>query len=298
MVDFLAVASPPVDRRFDFALIDEPIEVAPVPREGFAVPLPDAAPARPPPPEPAEAPPARGELAAAPVPRLLVALHAGRSTGSLTLLRGAVKKVLVVDQGVPVLAASNVGAERFGALCVRRGLLTQERLDALRRESPAARTADLLAEAGIAGPEKRAEILAGQIRAIAWSTFEWREGTYEFLHGKPPSWCVPVKLRPGDLVLDGLRRASTLPRLRAELPVDLHLAPTPEPAFPLYELSIRAPEAKLLTLADGTKSVSDLLRLTDLSERDALAFLLGCRVLRVLDHAERVLASTRRMGFM
>jgi hypothetical protein len=209
-----------------------------------------------------------------------------------------VRKVVVVDQGVPVLAASNVGAERFGALCVRRGLVPQDRLDALRKESPAARTADLLADAGIVDAEKRAEILAGQIRAIAWSTFEWRDGTYEFLLGKPPSWCVPVKLRPGDVVLDGLRRASTLPRLRAELAEDLHLAPTPEPAFPLYELSLRDAEAKLLTLADGTKSVSDLLRLTDLPERDALAFLVACRVMRVLDHAERVLASTRRMGFM
>jgi hypothetical protein len=291
------VPAPIVDRRFDFALIDEPIEVTPAPREGFAVPLPDAAPARPAAPEVAEPPP-RGALAAAPVPRLLVALHAGRSTGSLTLLRGPVKKVLVVDQGVPVLAASNVGAERFGPICVRRGLLGQGRLDALRKASPAARTADLLAEAGIVGPEKRAEILAGQIRAIAWSTFEWRDGTYEFQLGKPPAWCVPVKLRLGDLVLDGLRRASTLPLLRAELPADLHLAPTPEPAFPLYELTLRDPEAKLLTLADGTKSVADLLRLTDLPERDALAFLLGCRVTRVLDEAERVLASTRRMGFM
>jgi len=291
------VPSPIVDRRFDFALIDEPIEVKPVPREGFAVPLPDEAPARPASREPAEPPP-RGALGDAPVPRLLVALHTGCSTGVLTLLRGPVKKVVVVEEGVPILAASNVGAERFGAICVRRSLLSQERLDALRRENPAARTADLLAEAGIVGPEKRAEILAGQIRAIAWSTFEWRDGTYEFQLGKQPAWCVPVKLRPGDLVLDGVRRASTLPRLRADLPADLHLAPTPEPAFPLYELTIRGPEAKLLTLADGTKSVADLLRLTDLPERDALAFLLGCRVTRVLDVAERVLASTRRMGFM
>jgi len=33
-------------------------------------------------------------------------------------------------------------------------------------------------------------------------------------------------------------------------------------------------------------------------ERDALAFLQACRVMRVLDEVERVLASTRRIGFM
>jgi hypothetical protein len=291
------VAAPIVDRRFDFALIDEPIEGSPAPREGFSIPLPDAAPARPPSPEPTSPPPI-GELSAAPVPRLLVALHDGSATGVLTVLRGPVKKVMVVDQGVPVLAASNVGAERFGSICVRRGLLSQERLDALRKEKPSVRTADLLGEAGIVTPERRAELLAGQIRAICWSTFEWREGSYEFQLGKPPSWCVPVKLAAGDLVLDGIRRTSSLPRLRADLSPDLHLAPTPEPAFQLYALSIHDSEAKLLTLADGTKSVADLLRLTDLAERDALAFLHACRVLRVLDEADRVLASTRRMGFM
>jgi hypothetical protein len=44
--------------------------------------------------------------------------------------------------------------------------------------------------------------------------------------------------------------------------------------------------------------VADLLRLTELPERDALAFLHACRMLRVLDEVARVLASTRRIGFM
>jgi hypothetical protein len=102
----------------------------------------------------------------------------------------------------------------------------------------------------------------------------------------------------GDLLLDGLRRASTLPRLRAELPSGTHLAPAPDPAFELYSLRLRAGEARLLAVADGTKSVADLLRLTELPERDALAFLQACRVMRILDDVARVLASTRRIGFM
>jgi hypothetical protein len=209
-----------------------------------------------------------------------------------------VKKILVVEHGAPVYAASNVGAERLGALCVRRGVVPADRLEALRRERPAARTSELLADAGLLSPEKRAELVAGQIRAIAWSTFEWREGSYEFQLGKPPASRVPVRLAMGDLLLEGMLRASTLPRLREELPADTHLAPSPDPAFELYALGLRAPEAHLLSLADGTKSVADLVRLSDVPERDALAFLQACRVMRVLDEAERVLASTRRIGFM
>lgn len=280
-----------------FVLMDGPVQAAPAPREGFAMPLPESPrPSRPAPPETTPAP--RGELARTPVPRLLVALHLGQATGALTITRGPVKKILVVDQGVPVYAASNVGADRLGAICVRRGVVSAERLEALRKERPAARTAELLSGAGLLSPEKRAELVAGQIRLIAWSTFEWREGSYEFQLGRPPSSRVPVKVTMGDLILEGMLRASTLPRLRAELPAELHLAPSPDPAFELYALGLRAGQARLLAHADGTKSVGDLLRLTDLPERDALAFLQACRVMRVLDDAERVLASTRRIGFM
>jgi len=109
---------------------------------------------------------------------------------------------------------------------------------------------------------------------------------------------VPLKLGPGELILEGLRRTATLPRLQAELPAEAHLAPSPAAAFELYALRMLPEEARLLTLADGTKSVADLLRLTELPARDALAFLHACRMLRVLDEVARVLASTRRIGFM
>jgi hypothetical protein len=232
------------------------------------------------------------------VPRLLVALHVAQATGALTVERGPVKKLVVVENGRPVYAASNVGAERFASICVRRGVITAEELEGLRAASPALGTAEALLAAGRLTPEKRAELLAGQLRAVAWSTFEWREGRYAFQLGRPPAHRVPLAVDMGDVVLDGMRRASTLPRLRAELPGETHLAPAPDPAFELYALRLRAEEARLLAVADGTKGVADLLRLTELPEREALAFLQACRVMRILDDVARVLASTRRIGFM
>jgi CheY-like chemotaxis protein len=106
------------------ALDDEPVAGGPTAREGLAAPLPDAP--RPRPPADGGPPPARGDLARTTLPRLLVAVHQGLATGALTLVRGPVKKILVFEEGAPVYAASNVGAERFGAICVRRGLVGQE----------------------------------------------------------------------------------------------------------------------------------------------------------------------------
>jgi hypothetical protein len=147
-------------------------------------------------------------------------------------------------------------------------------------------------------PAQRAEIIAAQIKLVLWSMFEWREGAYEFQLARPPEPRVAVTVPMGDLILEGMLRASTLPTLKAELPLDVNLAPSPDPAFELYALGLRPKEAHLLSLADGTKAVRDLVALSDMPERDALAFLQACRVMRVLDEVDRVLASTRRMGFM
>jgi CheY-like chemotaxis protein len=270
----------------------------PAPVLALASPLPETRTPRPGPRTVEEPPPRTGELSRANVPRLLVALHQAQATGALTVMRGPVKKILCVEHGTPVYAASNVGTERFGSICIRRALVTAERLEALRRESPQARTAELLMEHRLLNPAQRVEIIAAQIKLILWSMFEWREGTYEFQLARPPEPRVAVTLPMGDLILEGMLRASTLPVLKAELPLDVNLAPAPDPAFELYALGLRPKEAHLLSLADGTKAVRDLVALSDMPERDALAFLQACRVMHVLDEVERVLASTRRMGFM
>jgi len=267
----------------------------PSPREGLAMPLPEPPRARP----TAEAPPpTQGDLSDTSVPRLLVALHVGQATGALTIERGPARKILVVERGVPVYAASNLQAERFAAIAVRRGLVTPEAIETMHRAAPGERTGDALVARGLLDAERRQELLQAQIRVIAWSTFEWRDGRYAFQLGRPPAARVPLKVPMADLVLEGIRRASTLPRLKAELSADAHLAPSPDPAFELYDVKLQRGEAKLLALADGTKGVADLVRLSEVPERDALAFLQACRVMRVLDEVERVLASTRRIGFM
>lgn len=270
----------------------------PAPLPALARPLPETLTPRPAPRTDDEPPPRTGDLQKVSVPRLLVALHTAQATGALTITRGPVKKILCVERGGPVYAASNVGAERFSSICIRRSLVTAEQLDALKKEAPQRRTGEQLVERGILTPQQRKEIIGGQIKVILWSMFEWREGSYEFQLARPPDPRVELMLPMGDLILEGMLRASTLPLLQAELPLDLNLAPSPDPAFELYALGLRPKEAHLLTLADGTKSVRDLLALSDMPERDALAFLQACRLMRVLDEAKRVLASTKRMGFM
>jgi CheY-like chemotaxis protein len=279
---------------------------APPPLATLAAPLPAPRGPTPAPPAPRAAPPPRrGDLAGAGVPRLLVALHVAQASGALTVERGPVKKILLVEKGSPVYAASNVGAERFGAICVRLGVVSAEDLARLQAEAagrpgagPTPRTAELLLERGLLTPPRRAELVAAQIRAITWSTFEWQEGRYDFQLARAPAGLLHLGLSMADLLLEGMVRTSTPARLQADLPDGLHLAPSHAPAFELYALGLRPAEAHLLALCDGTKAVSDLVALSRLPERETRAFLQALRVMRVLDDVDSVLAGTRRMGFM
>jgi len=265
--------------------------------EGLAMPLPSPAslsPRRP------ESPPSlvEGDLASARVPRLLVEMFAARLTGVLTLVRGRVNKLVFLVGGRPVFATSNVPQEQFGPRCVRAGVMSQAELQALAAR-PQESLADALLARGVLPPRQCAELVWEQVREIVWSTFSWREGGYRVrasaLARRP---AVVLEIPVEDLVLDGIRRTAALDRLRAELPSDLALAPGDESAFDLKAPRLAPGEAAMLASADGTKTAADLVVLSGMAERDALAFLFACRELGVLVEVDRLLGGTRRMGFL
>jgi CheY-like chemotaxis protein len=281
------------------ALDEEPGPSPTPPVPWLAAPLPAGAPAPPPRASPQSAAPGRrGELARTSLPRLLVALHQAQATGALTVARGPVRKLIVVEKGAPVYAASNVGAERFGAICVRRRLVAAEELERLRGGDPEPRTGDLLEKAGRLGRPDRIALVGAQVRAIAWSMFEWDEGRYHFQLARPPPGLLPLGLSMAGLLLEGMVRAASLPRLVIDLPAEVHLAPAPAPAFEPQALGLGPGQAHLFSLCDGTKSVLDLVALSRLPERESLALLQALRVMRVLDDVDRILAGTSRIGFM
>jgi CheY-like chemotaxis protein len=276
-----------------------PAPLLPVDPEGLARPLPEMARRRAGPPEQGRLLPA-GPLARTPLPRLLAVLHAGRATGAVVLQWGAAKKLLLLEDGAVAFAASNAPRERFGPRCVREGILDSAALAAiLRGLGPSDTTAGVLLARGMLDPDRRARMVAEQVKEIAWSAFEWREGSYRTLLGPlQPRERVPLALFAGDLILEGMRRFASLPRLREELLAEATLAPAPEPAVEPGRLSLRPGEAEILAWADGTKSIGDLAALSGLGEREALAFLLACRHMGILIEVDPGLASTRRIGFL
>jgi len=219
------------------------------------------------------------------VPRLLAAAHQGKVTGELRLKRGQVVKVIWLDGGRPVYAASNVAAERFGRHAVARGILTAD--DLLTVQELAAReqvkTGEAMVRLGLLSVETRSALLHDQALQIIASTFEWPDGEHQFITrkvGKPD--VLPLAISLPAVLLAGFLRVP-LVKLRLRLPVDKMLSPAPDPVFELHQLELTPAQARLVMAADGTKSVEDLVSLAEMEEREALALLEMLLELRVIE---------------
>jgi CheY-like chemotaxis protein len=236
-----------------------------------------------------------GDLKDTSVARLLNAYYEARHHGELKLKQGSVLKVVYFEAGHVVYAASNLGQERFGRFCVRRSVLDEARLAevAAYAKEHTLRTGEAMMRLGLLDAARRQQLLEEQVKEIIWSTFTWTEGQYGFSAMRPQrADLVKLSVFPGDLVLEGVEKTETLVALRQRMPPARRLFPTADPPYGLHELKLQGPQALLLAYADGSKTVEDLLALTDLSERQALATLRALELLGVLE--ERPEAPSRR----
>ncbi|WNG22234.1 DUF4388 domain-containing protein [Cystobacter fuscus] len=249
------------------------------------------------------APPAwslSGNLKDTSVPRLLNAYYEARHSGELKLRQGTTQKVVYFEAGRPVYAASNLAPERFLRFCVRRGVVSEAQAQAafaLAREQNL-RSSEALARLGLVDARRRQQVLEEQVKEVLWSTFPWTEGAYGFSALRPPSaGRVALSLFPGDLILEGIQRSEPLVALRQHMPRSRRLFPSAAPPYALHELKLKGQQALLLAYADGTKTVEDLLTLTELSEREGLATLRGLELLGVLEERREEPGSRRRISF-
>lgn len=295
-------ASPPATEVFEALEALEPVAEAPAPavaqapstdpEPGLALPFGErekvwskpamSDPGRRPPPEWSLS----GDLKNTSVPRLLNAYYEARHSGELKLRQGSVQKVVYFEAGRPVYAASNLAHERFARFCVRRGVLPEAKLQevlTLAREQNL-RTSEAMMRLGLLDARKYPQLIEAQVKELLWSTFSWTEGAYGFSPTRPPrTGLVKLSVFPGDLILEGVLRSEPLETLRQHMPRSRRLFPAAAPPYGLHELKLKGPQALLLAYTDGSKTVADLLTITELPERGVLATLRGLELIGVLE---------------
>ncbi|HSP79584.1 MAG TPA: DUF4388 domain-containing protein [Myxococcaceae bacterium] len=227
-----------------------------------------------------------GDLKHTSIPRLLNAYYEARHSGELKLRHGAMMKVVYFEAGRLVYAASNLPTERFARFCLRRGVLPEARVPevaALVREQNL-RSSEAMMRLGLLDEQQHRQLLEEQVKEILSSTFSWTEGAYGYSPKRPPrAGLVKLSVFPGDIILEGVLKAESLVALRQRMPPSRRLFPNAAPPYGLHELKLEGQQALLLAYADGSKTVEDLLTLTDLPEREMLATLRALELLGVLE---------------
>jgi len=118
------------------------------------------------------------------LPDVLEGLKAMRTTGTLVIQAGAMKKSIFVDDGKIVFASSSDHADRLGEVMVRAGKLTRESLEEAllisKRLAGFKKFGAILVENKFVSPGDLFAGLKLQVKEIITSLLLLEEGTYQF----------------------------------------------------------------------------------------------------------------------
>lgn len=210
----------------------------------------------------------RGRLEKTPLPRLLLELEAARFTGAVRLRRESVEKRIVLREGVPLFAESNLASESLGVQLMDAGMLSRDdyaRVVDMVTQSGCKEGSALL-ELGLLKPKDLFLALREQVRRRILEMFVWPAGDFELAHGVAiREEAQAFRLDPVVLVRDGLVAHWSLDRLFGALGPSLGCHPRPTPRFARIVARLGdAPEIQRLCSAiDGVKRVDEILREVD-----------------------------------
>lgn len=206
----------------------------------------------------------RGDIADDDAAQIFGQLHRERFSGQVTFSHDGVDKVVYLEEGRPVFAASNQERDRMGELLYREGKITAERLAEARERvaQSGRRMGEILVELGHL---KRRELLPAvrrHVEDIVYSVFSWDNGRYVV---STDEGATDEKIRlhahASAVVMEGVRRKMDLERLRLRLgPRETVLAPgkIEEMLDALAEADLLPEERKIAELFDGRRSLADV----------------------------------------
>lgn len=187
-----------------------------------------------------------GDLPGLPLEELFGLILSGMRSGKLILTREGARKTVSFIDGQVVFATSTEPYERLGRSMVRRGILSEEQLgEALSRVRPGFRLGQVLTSAGLSSQATLYAQMGELIKEIVLGLFELEEGHWLFLEGVAATDdAVKLRERTQEVLLQGMRRAEAVAKLRRKLPPMRRLILGQRPAGEEAELS------GLLTLAE------------------------------------------------
>jgi CheY-like chemotaxis protein/tetratricopeptide (TPR) repeat protein len=163
--------------------------------------------------------PSSGDLKSRLPPRMLLDLAEQRATGTLTLMRGKVRKEIALLHGTPLSVTSNLRTETLGHFLVSRGILdeTSHRQALERAQSSQDKLGQVLLDLELITQQELLKQLAAQMRAKLTNVLRWKDGTWMFAPGEPPADRLQTPVEAPKVVFIGLQKTAHVDEIAQEL---------------------------------------------------------------------------------
>ncbi len=140
---------------------------------------------------------------------ILESLCEGKATGVLSLRRERIEKSVYLKDGNIIFATSSEAHDRLGDVLVKKGKLTQEKLDyavtLYRKNAGLKKLGAILVENGIVSPKELFSGLKIQVKEIIFSLFLWRDGEYWF-EERLPADAIQLPINVQELIAEIIER--------------------------------------------------------------------------------------------
>ena len=234
------------------------------------------------------APAQAGDLAQQDVAMLLARIFVERLTGWLTVRREGVEKAVVFERGAPILAGSNLPADRMGDMLVRQGRLSPEQqtrsVEILR--ATGRRLGVVLVESGFIKAGELGPLVRRHFEEIIYSLFAWESGEWVLSPDRPEKEeNVLLNGHPAALIVEGIRRKFSVARLRARVgggQVILRVTNEAGLSSLLAEMALTDDERRLVGLFDGVRVLDEVAARAGADEGTLLAVTWALLLLRRL----------------
>ncbi len=212
-----------------------------------------------------------GNLKTVTFPDLLQLFSAGKKTGTVTIIRGNIKKEIIFKNGNIISASSQDAEEDYlGQLLLKSGRITKNDLQraVYMHKGSGKRIGQVLVEMKIISREELGIYLKQQVEEIIYNLFSWKEGEFIFKEGQLPANREGlVELNTMNIVMEGTRRVDEWDEIQKVLPSDhqvLRVASAPQAKSD--QVTISLDEFRVITLIDGHRTLADILLASPLGE--------------------------------
>ncbi|HBE72669.1 MAG TPA: hypothetical protein DDW31_00950 [candidate division Zixibacteria bacterium] len=214
----------------------------------------------------------KGSFSEVNLPDVLQLLAVGRKTGCLKVTDGQNFGSIYFREGMICYTSLLNRPDRIGDRLLARGLLNysqlEEALQGQLNEGGTRRLGDILMEKGLVTKSDLEADIAGQIEETVFYLLRWNEGEFFFEPDTlPQGESVLVSLDVMNLLLEEARRIDEWRNLEKKLPgSQMVLEPVAAEPSQHAGLELTEQERQVLSLADGQRTMAEVMELSHLGE--------------------------------